>query len=103
MVQHSPERVFFVTQHEFHVGGCSSAEPVVLIEAGLTHRHSAVRMIEVFDRPIGQEAQRVLTPLVPIDQREAVFYPEARPAAIVLDHRHSEAAQQSSEPAARSA
>jgi hypothetical protein len=108
MTRHSPEQVYFVSQHDFHVGDCPEVEPVILVEAALSHRYTDVRCIEVFDRPRfdpprGEEARPVIRPLVPIDQRESVFYPDARPAAIILDHRAAQASSARPEPATRTA
>lgn len=85
------ERVYFVRRAVVARGNCPAAEPVILVDASLAHRYVGLRLLQVVDGPRDDAATlRDARPVFVIDHREAVLYEGARPAAIVVDHRHTD-------------
>jgi hypothetical protein len=84
------DRVFLVSRRDVLDGRFPDAEAVVLIDAELVHRYPEARLLELLhapseDAPTGPIEQ--LAAVFAIDARELEFFPHARRAAIILDHR----------------
>jgi hypothetical protein len=87
------ERAFLVRHRDVIDGLYPAAEPVNLIDAELAHRYEDVRLLELVDAPdplFMSPADVELRPVLPIDAREIVLFPAARPAAVLKDSRTPE-------------
>lgn len=91
----TPALVFFVPRADVARGLHPSAEPVVVTDAALAHRHAGVEAVAVIDPPdagrlAGAAGAAGAIPIYAISARELIFHPNARRVAIVEDRRTNE-------------
>lgn len=84
--------VFFVPRVEVARGRHPTAEPVVVADLALAHRHPFVQEVVVIDRPNGAALRGAAgaTPIFAISPRELIFHPRARRVTIAEDRRTNE-------------
>lgn len=90
------ERAYLVRRADVMCGAYPCAEPVVLVDLALAHRHPGVRVLELVSPPPTPEQAPSLATAIPIfviDMREAMLYEGARPAVVVRDDREPVAVQ----------
>ncbi|MFN0070110.1 MAG: hypothetical protein ACKVVP_01300 [Chloroflexota bacterium] len=84
------ERAYLVRARDVMFGTYPYAEPIVLIDLALVHRHPSSRILELLDTPQSPDQAPSLNTAVPlfvVDMREAALYEGVRPAVVLRDLR----------------